>query len=359
MKILHLITTLDLGGAERHLYFLVRETIRKGYQIEVAYLKGQGKMEPFFRKLGVKVFPLHMKTIFDPRCIFSLYRLIRKNRYSIIHTHLFKADFLGGIVGKFAGCPRIISTKHNIDLYLKNQIFGLLGRWIASIINYRVIAISYAVKDFLLKLGFPKKKIVVIHYGLGEISLTGKSVRKELLIPEDKIVITCVARLYPQKGHIYLIQALEKIKKTYSNFVCLLVGDGPLRNELEREVKRRNLEKEVIFMGWRNDVGDILAGSDFLVLPSLWEGFGLVILEAMSLHKPVVATRVGPIPEIIIEEKTGILVSPQNVEELSNAILRMISEPELRRKMGEAGWRRLRENFSLEKMIEKYVKFYS
>ena len=354
MRILHLITTLDLGGAERHLYYLVREMIKKGYRIDVAYLKGQGKMGGLFQELGVRVFPLNMHTVFAPRGILRLYRLIRENRYLLIHTHLFKADFLGGIVGKLAGCPRIISTKHNIDLYLKKPLLKFVGRAIACL-NYRIVAISRAVRDFLLDTGFPPEKIEVIYYGIERPQVSGE---KSFPWGDGRTKIICVARLYPQKGHIYLIEALKKLKNTCPHFLCLFVGDGPLRDFLKKKVKDKGLEKEIRFLGWREDVPELISQSDFLVLPSLWEGFGLVLLEAMLLGKPVVATRVGPIPEVVEDGVTGLLVPPRDVDGLVEKMKELLNSPTLREKMGKKGEERACSLFSLEKMAQQYDRLY-
>ena len=182
--------------------------------------------------------------------------------------------------------------------------------------------------------------------------------RRRWGVASSDVLITVVGYLEDIKGHRYLLQALPNIVQRHSNIMVAFVGDGVLKTSLQTRVLETGLSDHVIFAGWQEDVPRILANSDLLVLPSLSEGLPLVVLEAMSAGLPVVATRVGGIPEAVIEERTGLLTDPASSQGLEKAILRLLQDPERMRSMGEAGLSRAREQFDVHRMVAETCDIY-
>jgi len=173
------------------------------------------------------------------------------------------------------------------------------------------------------------------------------------IVETDVPLAGIVARLDPQKGHIYLLTAFAKVVETLPQARLLVVGDGYLRGDLERQVKELEIVHQAIFTGWRNDVPYIMADLDLLILPSLWEGFGLVLLEGMALAKPIVATRVSAIPEIVVDGETEVLIPPKDSNSLAKAVTKLLQNPVLTNEVGRKGRERLKREFSVEEMVKQ------
>ena len=216
-----------------------------------------------------------------------------------------------------------------------------------------IIAESHAGKAVLVHdYGYPEARTVVVHNGLDaeafeENARAAMPVRQELGLAADRAVIVTAARLAREKGHRYLLAAMPAIHDRFPDVCLLIAGDGPLRGDLERLVETIGLVQSVRFLGWRHDMPGVLAAADLVVLPSLWEPFGLVLLEAMALRKPVVGSAVGGIPEVVVDGETGYLVPPADHAALSAKVVQLLSSPEARNAMGRAGRQRVEKHFSL------------
>jgi glycosyltransferase involved in cell wall biosynthesis len=229
----------------------------------------------------------------------------------------------------------------------------------------KIITVSEAVRRVKIeKSNVSPEKVITIHNGIDTSLFTSHSntskqqFRKSLGIPDNVLLLGSVGRLHPSKGFSDLISALVKIKSKLKSVKVIIVGDGKLSNNLKLQVKYDKLSDAIEFIGLRNDVPDILSALDIFVLPSLWEAFGIAILEAMAAGKPVVATSVGGIPEVVIDGETGILVPASDPDALANAIIRLIEDEELRVKMGNAGRKRVLKHFTIQKMVNKTEQLY-
>jgi glycosyltransferase involved in cell wall biosynthesis len=362
IKILHIITGIDVGGAENHLLSLVKGLDRCRYDIAVAYLKGNGELKEEFKKIGISPIYIGLRFNYDITALWRLYRLIRKNKYDIVHTHLFHADIYGVLAGFLARTHIIISSEHNEEQFLKKKLYSFLHRW-ASLPCSKLIAISGCVKKYMLATGIKDaNKIEVVYYGLdwnkydslGDLSY----VRKEFNIDEKEILLGTVARLTEQKGLNYLLEAFVKVLETEPKCKLIIVGQGELEKQLKNLSKNLGIENKVIFTGFRKDIPEIMSSIDIFILPSLWEGFGLVLLEAMAAKKAIVATDIGAIPEIVLDDKTGILAPPANAEALANGVLRLVRQKNLAKTMGERGRERLETHFGIDKMVKRVEKIY-
>ena len=258
------------------------------------------------------------------------------------------------------GIKKIISSKHNDDDFRNKSYIKYLNKWLNKKVS-KVIVISEALKQFSIEVEkINLNKIIVIRYGLDnfELKVKNKNLRKQLGYTDKDFVFGIIARLTEQKGHIYLLEAFKKISTKHKEVKLLIVGDGHLKNHLKDIVEKINLKNSVHFLGIREDTPDIYNAIDAFIHPSLWEGFGLVFLEAMSFSLPIIATNVSAIPEVVEKDRTGVLVKPKNSEELFAAMEVFIKDKALAKKYGEMGKIRVKEKFSVENMVNKTSKVY-
>lgn len=363
IKLFHIISRIDIGGVERQLLSLVANLDKEKYDICVGYFEGKGELEREFQDTGIKTKKFKFIGLWDISIWRRLYQDMKANRYDIVHTHGFKADLYGAVFGKLAGVPVIISTVHNQEQYLKNPIIRLLEKWIISPIDDTIIVVSEGVKRFLIKTcGIPEGKIKKVYYGINPVDIKidkSKDIRAEFDIDKDGILIGCIGRLVEQKGHKYLIRAAKRVIEKIPEAKFLIVGRGKLEKDLRNLADRLNLDSGIIFTGFRENVYSIIDKLNLIVMPSLWEGFGLVLLEAMTLGKPIVATDVGGIPEVVRDKEEGILVSPQDPKALAEAIILLLEDQSLASRLGETGKLAVRERFSVARMVEEVELIYN
>jgi glycosyltransferase involved in cell wall biosynthesis len=362
VRILHLITTLDVGGAEMHLLSQVRGQTARGHAVSVAYLKGQGTLAEDFRRAGAvgveRVGPLALPG--------------RLRAFDLVHTHLLKADALGAVAAIAAGrAGRLVSSKHNDEQVLKrplvSRVHGLIGN-----VPRRVIVLSDHVGRFVEEHGrVDRRRIRRVYYGLDPAPFEAaarlpeaekQAARAEFGFGPNDVVFTCVARFAPQKAHDVLLRAFDRARGVDARVKLLLVGDDPFgdgRRRAESIAGDLGLGASCVFAGIRRDVPRILAASDVFVMCSLWEGLGLVFLEAMAAQVPVLATRVSAVPEVVADGATGILVPPADEAALSDAIVRLAGDPELRRRLGRAGPAAVHARFGLERMFDETLAVYA
>ena len=367
MKILHVITTLDMGGAEKYLLSQVRGQTARGHAVSVAYLKGAGSLRDDFLAAGA------VRVLHAPLGIGSFTQLWPALRAAdVIHTHLLKADMSVAPIALLAGKrSRLVSGKHNDEQVLKRRlvalIHGLLGR-----IPARTIVLSDHVGRFFERHGgISAAKQRRIYYGLDRAPFESAAERRgELLAPlraefgwqPDDIVFLCVARFAPQKAHDVLLRAMHSAReRSEVPLRLLLVGDDPFgdgRTRAEALARELELGEDVHFAGIRRDVPELMAVSDVFVMSSLWEGLGLVFLEAMAAGLPQLGSRVSAVPEVVAEGETGLLVPPGEFEPLAAAMVELAADPGLRAQMAAAGRVRVADLFAIDRMVDETLAVY-
>lgn len=363
-RVLHIITSLAVGGAQRHLLRLIAG-LSEQYDCDLVYFKDDDLL-PEFTSVTRNVTRIGLGGPSAPLRLWSLIRHIRRGRYNLVHTHLLKADVWGALAARLAGVP-VISSKHNAEKILQNQAVGALHGLI-SLLNHRIIALSSGVAEYMTQTGrITGPRMVVIHYGLdpeppAESEASG--VRRELAISSDTPLALCLARLDPQKDHATLLRAWSRVVAAHPEARLLLAGGTQLGGEayvdrLHALVHSLDLDDRVYFLGVRRDVPDLLAAADLLVMSSRWEGLGLVFLEAMNAARPIVATAVGGVPEVVRDGDTGLLVEPDDPEALSAAILRLIDDPALAHRLGQNGRVRLERDFTATAMVRNTLGLYA
>lgn len=360
INVLQLITGLDIGGAERLLLSTARRLNSNKYRIIVCYLKGKGSLLEDFKRFGISVIGLGMRNRLDFTALFKLVKLIKKERIGLVHTHLIHAHIIGRIAAKLAGVPIIISTEHNLyNRGRKYLLLNLIDR-ITTRFTDRMVAISEAVKDSIVESGrIRASRVSVIYNGIDTNEFKRISIKREgFPINPAPSVVGMVARLDSQKGHRYFLEAASQVVKDIPGVKFLVVGDGPLKEKLRTQTTKLGLSKDVIFTGPARDIPQILDTLDLFVLPSLWEGLPSVILEAMAAGKPVVATAVGGIPEIVKDGQMSLLVPPRDPDALAQAIIKLLQNKELAQRMGQAGRRWVKDHFTIDKTVAQTEEIY-
>jgi len=352
IKIIQIIPTLDIGGAERLMVDLVKGLDKDFYEIEVICLKRFGVWGLKLKELGVKMFLVGQKRKISPIGFIKLASILKREKPDLVHTHLFGADIYGKLAAKLAGVKHIISTEHNINRS-EGRIKKMAKKFVFKY-NEMSVAVSQAVKDYMIEYeGAAAGKIKVIYNGaIIENFLNQPSGNGE----KDKITIGAVGRLTRQKNFSGLITAISLIKN--NKIECLIAGDGELKKDLQKQIKDLNLDDKVKLIGQRKDIGVFLSSLDIFVMPSLWEGFGIAVLEAGAAGLPVIASAVDSLKEIIEHNKTGILVEPANENELSEKITYLLNNKIERERLGGNLREKVISNFSLEKMVQEYDKLY-
>ncbi len=356
-RILHMHKVTGLGGSERHLQILLPRLDRRRFDVSLLLLTIPGRpiteYVAYFRETGIAVDQATIRGDLDPGCLLALVRRLRRHPVDLVHTHLIHADLYGGVAARLAGIQRVVSTRHNDDAFRRRATVKIVTRLASSSCD-RVIALSQYLANFTHRIeGVDPQRIRTIPYGLDPpgVIRSAREIWKQLGPEDGTALVVSVGRLTKQKGHRHLLRAWPVVARSMPHARLLVVGEGSWQARLTEEARALGVSDSVIFTGWRSDVAAILAAADLFVHPSLWEGFGLAILEAMAAGTCVVASRVSTIPELVLDGETGSLVPPGDSRALADTILRLLADPGRRRQMGEAGRRRALETFSAERMV--------
>ena len=356
VQALHLITELNIGGAEKGLARLLAYLDRDRFAPTVVCLYGgDGPVADEIRALGIPVTDLGMPAKWRWDALWRLYRLLHRERPVILHTWMFHANIPGRVLGRLAGVPIVISSERTMAM--ESRLRCWLNR-ITDALTDRVVCVSQRVADFVVRqVGIPRRKTVVIPNGIDVRNFEHLPIKQQaraaLGLPFDQVLIGTVARLDPVKRLDVLLQAMKSLSDVYA----IIVGDGPERARLGAMRKRLGLDR-VHFVGQQGDVRPWLAALDVFVLSSDWEGMPNAVLEAMAAGLPVVATTVGGMPEVVVDGVTGLLIPPRDPQALAQAINVLLVDPERRYEMGQTGRERVRQHFTVEHMVEETESLY-
>lgn len=360
MRILYLSNHVNIGGISSYILSLSRGMKERGHEIFAA--SSSGALRERLKEEGVTFLSIPVNTKSEanlPKIFASLLkalRFIKENDIDIVHSNTRVTAVLGTLIERFSGVPHVSTCHGFFKKRLSRRIFPCRGR--------KVIAISPQVKEHLINdLGAKDEEIAVIPNGIEAgrflpFARGFKSEAKKGLGLSDAPVIGIVARLSDVKGHTYLIRAMQEVLKEEKDAQLLIVGDGGLRKELLELARTLGIEERVFFMNAVNDTSKVLAVMDIFVLPSLKEGLGLSLMEAMSMGLPVIGSEVGGIKSLIQHEKNGLLAAPADPRSISGAILRLLKSRELAGGLGLAARDFIAENFSFQKMILETERVY-
>jgi len=359
LKVLHVHKITGIGGSERHLLTLLPALRERGLDARFLGLDVEGTDAPrFYAELRALDVPhAHVRCAADvnPLMARDVIRAVRAERPDLLHTHLVHGDVYGTLAS-VAGRVPLVSSRHNDDRYLLGP-FRHVDRAFARRAR-RLIAISDAVRSFLEAAGLPAGKLVTVHYGLDALPDAPSEISPaQAGVPEDAPLLLAIGRLTAQKDHATLIRGFARVHAETPDAVLAILGVGPFETETLALVAELGLEGAVLLPG-RLEIRDWLERANVFVHTSRWEGFGLVLLEAMLASLPIVATRVSAVPEIVVEGRTGRLLEPGDAEGVATALLGLLDDPGAARALGRAGLERARTEFSVETMAQKTIEVY-
>jgi len=383
-KILHIITRLDMGGSAQNTLLTCHKLSCK-YQILLAHgLSQESNMTDSERQTveaglesargkGVKIIAIpslvrRIDPIKDIRAVYELIKIIQQEKPDIVHTHTSKAGILGRLAAKITQVPIIIHTPHG------NVFFGHFGPfisktflWIEKLfapVTNRIVALTDGeLKDYTDLNIYSEDRLVQIHSGVDIEKFKQSPVcvvekKRALGMNQNGLVVGFIGWLLPIKGPMHLLKAMEDVWRDHDNTILVFIGKGDLDIDLRAEALKTSANGKINFLGWRNDIHEIMPIFDIFVLPSLNEGMGRVLVEAMAAGKPIVASKIGGIPDLVKHGDNGLLVPPGDEKALADGIRQLINDPEKAKKMGQRG-RELCNQFSVESMVEKIDQLYT
>ena len=373
IRILHIHTLPIVSGSGINTFLSMQGMDKTLYEVDLACAPGgrlislveENHMEVRTFKNMVQPF----RPFKDTLALLDLTAFLRKNPYHIVHTHNSKAGFLGRLAAKLVGVPVIVHTVHGFAFHdeeplwrqmLFRNLERLASRWSDRMIFISQPLIDWALKDHIVG----EDKITKIYSGIQldkfhpVKSEEKDQIRSKWSLQKEEAVVGIVSKLWEGKGHTVLIEAFKLLKEKIKDAKLVIVGEGYLYDELFRRVGNNGLRDSVLFTGFQMDVSEIIATFDVAVLPSFFEGMGRVILEAMAMEKPIVASRVGGIPDLIDQGINGLLVRPGDARELADALERVLSDNGLAKKLGKEGRKKIKDQFSADVMVRSIEKLY-
>jgi glycosyltransferase involved in cell wall biosynthesis len=314
------------------------------------------------RSLGLEVVVFDCAGRLDWSAARKICNYLQDQKVNLIHTHGYKADIYGFAAARGLHIP-MIATCHSLPNRQTQStgldyLYGFLDRLVLRSFE-RVVAVSSELADSLQKRGIQQERIAMIHNGVPIMRFAKASPTfSEEINKGKRTVVGMIARLAPGKNPDLFLQAAQSVLKGFPNTVFAMIGNGPERNKLEGLVRKLKIEDSVVFAGERHDMPEVYASLDIVVLPSLSEGMPMSILEAMAAGKPIVASSVGAIPSVVLPDQTGLLIEPGDLVGLRAAMERLLSDPELRTRLGEEGQTMINRHYSADVMAHKYLHVY-
>ena len=350
------------GGAENFIYNLCRYIDRTRFEVEVLYWTDEDDLAGAIRQAGARVVRLPLKKVVSVGAVRLIARMLKESRADLLHTHFIDSDSLGFLASRLAGVP-MVAHVHKYP-YPESRRNALRYRVMATGMR-KIICVSAHVREHMQRVtGLPGNKFEVIFNGidrerfLDRMGLAQKqALKRSLGLGRDDYVIGNVSRLIADKGHDNFLKAALIVLMRKPDVKFLIVGDGPLRNDLKGLSRKLGIADNVVFAGKRTDVPDILACMDIFAFPTFTEAFGLCLVEAMAAGRPVIATNDGAAPEIIREAHEGILIPPGDEKALAQAILKLIDDQGLAKSLARSGCERSKD-FAVEAMTRRFETFY-
>jgi glycosyltransferase involved in cell wall biosynthesis len=385
IKVIHVITRFDKGGSAENTFLTICGLDKEKY--EILLIKGFSRESCVslleteavesnlaeLEKCGVRILTIpelqrNINPVKDLKAFFKLMNILKCEKSDIVHTHTSKAGILGRWSAFLSKVPVIVHTPHG------HVFWGYFNKWntsivvflerLAALITDRIITLTEQEKKDHLRFAIAHEgKFAVIHSGVdlkkySDTNVAPAEMKKQLGIPDGAFVVGTVGRLTHVKGHRHLIEAAAIVVRRKPNTVFVCMGDGELLTELTELATSLGIQDRVKFLGWRPDVADVMSTFDIFVLPSLNEGMGKVLVEAMALEKPIIASNVGGIPDLIFSEENGLLVAPENAAAIAETIEGLCCDSVKRINMGKKG-KILAAAFSAEAMIKKIDRLYN
>ncbi|KPK75376.1 MAG: hypothetical protein AMJ89_04645 [candidate division Zixibacteria bacterium SM23_73] len=367
IKVCHLISGDLWAGAEAQITILLSQLAKEKHLENFALIYNRGKLAEELKRLNISFHILEEKENNPMKLFIKTYRWLKHQEVDLIHTHRYKENIIGSLAARMGGIQHIVRTYHGMPepfegfKNIKYKFYILLDYLISKLLVKKIITASFDIKEKLSqRLG--EKKVTSIPNSVNldslKIEKAPRRVRQMLGVGDDCTIIGSAGRLVPIKGYQVFLKAAQLIKQRESKVKFLIVGDGPEKSNLEKLSDELKISEDFLFPGYREDIQDIINVMDIFVLTSFHEGIPMVLLEAMGLEKPIVATKVGGIPEVITDQISGALIEPNDPEDLAQKSLYLLQEREIREKMGSEAKRRIEESFTAERMAQRVLEIY-
>lgn len=367
VRVTMVVNNMDVGGLEKVVLNLLSSLSKDRYELSLACLKGQGKLYDQVKLPESARIVLETNQLtnlgfakFDLRTLRDLRRFFAAQRTDIVHAHNFAPLIYAGLAARsLPRRPKIVYSEHNQVNSASPADLKKFGYYVR--LADEAVAVSDNLRDVLVNKLKVKTKVRVIKNGIDDArfaGVTGDRVRKELGVADDDVLIGTAVVLSKQKGITHLLAAARDVLVDCPKAKFVVAGDGPLRGELESELAAKNLGDSFRFLGYRSDIPELLASFDVYVLPSLWEGLPLALLEALRLGKFIVCTDVGGNPEVVDDGVHGFLVPPAEPKPLAKKLVEAIKSPELRARAAKESPERFHRYFSLEAMAGGHERLF-
>jgi glycosyltransferase involved in cell wall biosynthesis len=364
IRVLQIVTRLAVRGVPYHVLNLAAGLDKRRYETAVLAGRsdpGEGSLLEDARSRGIAVIELpllqrQIDPMTDVRAFAAVYRLLRSGRYHLVHTHISKAGFIGRLAARCAGVPVVVHTYHGWAQEVHDESAAgrvlLACEKLAARASDAVIAVSDSVVEDALANGIGTRPLYsVVPNGIDLTRFQRSEVPSDPSVLEGKPLVGAVGSMTSEKGFEVLLDAMVEVKRGFPHARLFVIGDGPLRADLENQAGRLELGETVKFLGRVEDVRSWLYAFDIVVQPSLREGQGLALLEAMAAGCPVIASRVGGIPDFVEDHETGLLIPPGDSGALAGAICQLAGDEKRRQALARSGRERVRSSYSLERMI--------
>jgi glycosyltransferase involved in cell wall biosynthesis len=354
--VLHTQKVAGVSGSEAHLLQLLPDLRERGWDVRFLMLHedepGAWEFADALRERGVPLDDVKLRADVDPVAFGEVAAYLVRTRPRILHTHLVHSDVYGQLAGSLARVPLRLSTKHGFNEFREGRWFGLADRSVGSFAHVH-IAISQGLAHYLaVTEGFDEEAFEIVHYG---IAPAGDATP----YAGDEPRLLCIGRLIPIKGHLVLFRALAQARARVPGVKLDIAGRGPLEPALKAYARELGVGDAVRFLGFVAPVQAAVENSAIVVVPSLGEGFGMVALEAMERARPVIASSVGGLPEIVADGETGLVVAPSDVEALADAIVELAGDLLRSEAMGVAGRERALTEFTPDRCVERIEALYA
>lgn len=355
LRILHTESSKGWGGQENRTLNEMTAMRARGHELAVIGQTGArilGRAE----EAGFQTFTVDMRGALDLPALLKLRGLIRQFRADVVNTHSSRDTQLAGMAAyTLSNRPRIVRTRH--------LALPITSKFTYSVLPDQVVSVSSFVGEYLVSAGVPRSQVTAIPTGIDLSRYAADQVagdlRRELGLPDNTVLIGTVAILRIKKGHVEVLEAAKTVLETWPNVHFVIAGDGPQQANLIKRIEMLGLESRVHMLGLRRDVTNILKSLDLFVLPTYQEALGTAFIEAGAMGLPVIATAVDGVPEVVVDQETGLLVPAKDTPALAKAILELLGNHERRQEMGIQAKKRIEERFSREAMAEGMETLYN
>jgi glycosyltransferase involved in cell wall biosynthesis len=364
MKILQIISSGGLYGAEQVVLNLTRHLERMGHEGQIAVFENWHApnlhIADAAKAFGLAVELVPCRGRFDWGTVKHLKQFAESYKPDLVHMHGYKADMYGYAAVRSLRAAKVSTCHGWVDNTLPLQAYGLMDRWILRRFDL-VVAVATEIAERLRRAGVSPGKIHVIGNGIDVTSFETDvpTLRRKLRLDSTCVLVGAIGRLSPEKGFAVLVPAAQVVVQRHPEVRFVIVGCGPEQKKLQQLTRECGLEGKLFWAGRRDDMAGVYASLDIQVQPSLKEGLPMTILEGLAAHKPIVATRVGAVENVIEDGKTGLLVPASDCAQLALAILRLLEDPALRSQLANAGQEHVRTKFSSERMAGEYLAAYA